>query len=62
MGRQAKIRQQRKQSALGEASPTSGKPLSQDAAKISSLVNKPSPELESESDKRDTSWWGRITQ
>jgi hypothetical protein len=41
MGRQAKIRQQRKQSALGEASPTSGKSLSQDAAKISSLGNKP---------------------
>ncbi len=61
MGRQAKIRKQRKQSVLGEASPTSGKPLSQDAAKISSLVNKPSPEPESESDKQVTSWWGRIT-
>jgi hypothetical protein len=57
MGRKAKIRKQRKQSALGEASSPSDKPLSQDTARISALVKKPSPEL----NKPSTSWLGRIT-
>ncbi|HAX88318.1 MAG TPA: hypothetical protein DCY91_19130 [Cyanobacteria bacterium UBA11370] len=61
MGRKAKIRKQRKQSALWEASSTSGKPLSQDAARISALVKKSSPELKPELERQGTSWWGRIT-
>ncbi|MFP4409912.1 hypothetical protein [Coleofasciculus sp.] len=61
MGRKAKIRKQRKQSALGEASSPSDKPLSQDTARISALVKKPSPELKPEPERQGTSWLRRIT-
>lgn len=55
MGRNAKIRQQRKHSALTEISSDTRQP-SQLSAKVSSLSHKPLPKQPSE----NTSFWGKI--